>query len=282
MMFVQILLFIPFTWLDVLDILLVSLLIYQLYNLVKGTVAIRIFIGILSIYLLWKMVEAFQMEMLSEILGQFIGVGVIALLIVFQQELRRFLLLIGNTRFFGKNQSTNLFKKLLGEDGHDDTSIQEIVTACKRMAATSTGALIVVGRTSDASFYSTSIGENIDAKLSARLLESIFYKNSPLHDGAVVIQNNRIKTARTVLPVTEEPDFPAELGMRHRSAVGITESCDAVAITVSEETGKISLAFEGKLERGLSPEKLTEMLTKLLLSEDEEDEKRKQSSPVTQ
>ena len=256
--------FIEIRWLDLLDIVLVALLIYQLYDLVKGTVAIKILIGIASIYLFWKLVEVFQMEMLSEILGQFIGVGVIALLIVFQQELRRFLLLIGDTDLFKGRKRFGFLRNLVGQEKRENkTDVQEIVNACKKMSETRTGALMVIAKKSDPTLFSYS-GEKIDAKLSSRLLECIFFKNSPLHDGAVIIVNDRIRSARCILPVSKNVGFPSELGMRHRSALGIAESSDAVAIAVSEETGRIALARDRYLMTELSLNDLRRILDREL------------------
>lgn len=253
------------SWLDIIDIVLVAFLIYQLYKIIKGTVAIRIFLGILAIYMFWKLVEALQMELLTEILGQFIGVGVIALIIVFQQELRRFLLLIGTTGFVkGKRGITSRFMSWAwNKENESPLDIPAILTACSHMSETLTGALIVIARSNNLEM-TTSTGDQIDAKISNRMLESIFYKNSPLHDGAVIIANNKIKAARCVLPSTDKKDFPASLGMRHRAAVGITEHTDALAISVSEQTGEISLAKEGKLERNLTTDELREKLLKEL------------------
>lgn len=248
-------------WFDVLDVVLVAFLIYQLYKIIKGTVAIRIFLGILAIYIVWKVVDALQMELLTEILGQFIGVGVIALIIVFQQEIRRFLLLIGTTGFIKNQGVAKRFMSWAWKNNNQQTqlNIPAIITACKNMAAEKTGALIVFTRTSELNMV-TSTGDIIDAKISSRMLENIFFKNSPLHDGAVIISKNRIKAARCVLPSTENKDFPASLGMRHRAAVGITENTDAVALSVSEQTGEISVAMEGKLIRNLDETALRSFL----------------------
>lgn len=249
---------------DLIDVVLVAFLIFQLYKIIRGTVAIRIFVGIFFIYLFWKITEVLKMELLSEILGQFIGVGVIALIIVFQQELRRFLLLIGTRGFFSENKAAKRLFSWTKTDGSTVMlDIPAIVTACTHMADTKTGALIVITKASDLTQI-TSTGDMINAKISNRLLESIFFKNSPLHDGAVIIDRNTIKAARCVLPATENPDFPASLGMRHRAAVGVTENTDAIAISVSEQTGDISIAKEGSLERNLSPDKLRERLLKLV------------------
>lgn len=257
-------LFITFRWLDALDIFLVSLLIYQLYNLIKGTAAINIFLGLLSFYLLWLLVRALNMQLLGSILGQFIGVGVIALIIVFQQELRRFLLLIGTTGLFGRKRrrrSTSILPFNLGSTQPTKLDINALVRACQDMAETKTGAIIVLTRDSELKFYMNT-GEKIDAKVTTRLLESIFFKNSPLHDGAIIISNNRVVAARCVLPVTENESFPIHLGMRHRAAVGVTENSDAIAIIVSEQTGDISYAREGELTYNVTPQKLSEMLEK--------------------
>ncbi len=272
MIFCFVLLFIQVQWNHIVDILLVAVLIYQLYNLTKGTVAIKIFIGIISIYLLWKLVVALQMEMLGEILGQFIGVGVIALLIVFQQELRRFLLMIGNTRLFRnhtghKNGFFNLFS---GPTQTTASDIPALVQACLKMQASYTGALIVIARQSDPLLHSSN-AEALDARISSRLLESIFFKNNPLHDGAIVIKGDRVAAVRAVLPVTENPRFPDELGMRHRSAVGITENTDALAVVVSEQTGAISVAIDGQLTKNLNEKQLVRFLENSLREKKEED-----------
>jgi uncharacterized protein (TIGR00159 family) len=253
--------FLTFRWLDALDILIVAILLYQLYNLVRGTAAINIFLGILSLYLLWLLVRALNMQLLGSILGQFIGVGVLALIVVFQQEVRRFLLLIGTTGIMsgqGKPFKWLNFKKRIGAE---TLNINAIVSACLNMAQDATGAIIVISRESNLQFY-LNTGEKVEAEVSAKLLESIFYKNSPLHDGAVIITGNHIKAARCVLPVTDDEEFPAYLGMRHRAAVGLTESSDAIAIVVSEQTGAISVAHEGELEYEVSPKNLRDTLDK--------------------
>jgi diadenylate cyclase len=254
--------FITLRWLDALDILLVAFLLYQLYKLIKGTVAINIFVGILSFYMLWLIVRALNMQLLGNILGQVIGLGAITLIIVFQQELRRFLLLIGTTGFFNRaNFRKNLFDLNWGVKKPHEVDVNTIVKACADMAETLTGALIVIATRSELKFY-VNTGDYIDAVVSTRLLESIFFKNNPLHDGAIIISGNRIKATRCVLPVTENPEFPHHLGMRHRAAVGITEASDAIAVVVSEQTGTLSFAKGGDLTINLSPEKLKELLNK--------------------
>ena len=254
--------FLTFRWLDALDILVVAILLYQLYKLVKGTAAVNIFLGILSLYLLWMLVRALNMQLLDSILGQFIGVGVLALIIVFQQEVRRFLLLIGTTGFM--NGSHSPFRWLnfgKGLRNRDALNINAIVSACLSMAQTSTGAIMVLSRENSLQFY-VNTGEDIDAAVSTKILESIFYKNSPLHDGAVIITGNRIKAARCVLPVTDDDNFPAHLGMRHRAAVGLSESSDAVVIVVSEQSGGISITHDGELEYDIPPKRLRDVLEK--------------------
>ena len=253
--------FLEFNILDILDIILVAFLLFQLYKLTKGTVAIRIFIGIAAIYLIWKLVEALQMELLSEILGQFIGVGVLAVIIVFQQELRRFLLMIGNTKFFSKDGVLKF--NWINDETAAEVKISDIVKACDEMAKTKTGAIIVITRENNLPNY-IETGEIINATTSNMFLQSIFFKNSPLHDGAVIITGDTIKAARCVLPTIENDSFPSNLGMRHRAAAGITENTDSIAVVVSEEKGKISVAHKGKLEISLSTDQLKEFLQKEL------------------
>jgi diadenylate cyclase len=262
MLYMPILAFITVHWIDLVDIILVALLIYQLYYLIKGTVAINIFIGILLFYLLWLVIKALNMQLFGSILGKFIDVGFIALLIVFQQELRRFLLFIGTSDVFRKGKiSKSLFDFRWQAKKESVLDINAIIKACKNMGETKTGALIVITTNNDLKFYANT-GDAINAKISVRMIESIFYKNSPLHDGAIIISNNIITGARCVLPVTEHDDFPAHLGMRHRAAVGITENTDAIAIVVSEQTGDISYTKGGDLKHGVTLDVLRELLEK--------------------
>jgi len=247
--------FLNFDFIDLLDIFLVAILLYQLYRLVQGTVAMNIFLGILAIFFIWKIVQALKMDLLSEMLGQFINVGIIALLIVFQPELRRFLLLIGTPEILEKFSLGRRFFSWKGKKKIFSADLNAIIKACRDMSETKTGALIILATGSDLNFY-VKTGEQLDAKISANTLESIFYKNSPLHDGAVIISGGKIRAARCVLPITEREDFPSHLGMRHRAAAGITENSDALGIIVSEQTGEISFAKGGQLENGISPDKL--------------------------
>ncbi len=191
--------------------------------------------------------------------------GVIAIMIVFQQEIRKFLLYIGTSGFLRKNWRY-LFKNNINNSSTQVVlDIDALSQACINMSEEKTGALIVIGRKSDLKFF-ISTGEIIDSSLSNRMLENIFFKNSPLHDGAVIIQDNRIVAARCVLPVSEDVNFPAHYGMRHRAAVGITENTDAIAITVSEQTGAISLTIDGEINADLNREKLIYLLEKNLYS----------------
>ena len=244
---------------EIIDIALVAILIYQLYKLIKGTVAINIFIGLAAIYLLWKLVSAIHFQLLSEILGQFIGVGVIILAIVFQQELRRFLMLIGKGKII-RNKGLLKFNFVVENDNHLD--ISAIVKACKDMAKIKTGAIMILTQIDDLAVFSES-GVQMNASISEPMIKSIFYKNSPLHDGAVIIRNNKIISARSVLPVSNSNEVPLHLGMRHRAAVGITEESDAIAIIVSEETGEISYVKDGDLFNQRTPEQLEQFLRKI-------------------
>ncbi len=257
-------LFISFKWIDAVDILLVSVLLFQLFNIVKGTPAVSIFTGILLIYVVWIVVRAFDMKLFGSILGKFIDVGVIAIIVVFQQELRRFLLFIGTNEFLSRSKILKrvfTFKPKHEMNEYSKIEFDLIVTACFSMSATKTGALIILTRTSDLKFY-INTGEPIDAVVTDRMLENIFFKNSPMHDGAVIISGNRIVAARCVLPVTEKEQFPAHYGMRHRAAVGITESTDAIALVVSEQTGAVSFASNGDIKPNLTEDKLKALLEK--------------------
>lgn len=236
--------FIDFSFLDILDILLVAVLLYYVYKLLKGTVAINIVIGIALIFLIWKITQALKMEMLSGILGYLLSGGVIALIIVFQQEIRKFLLMIGTTNFSTKKSFLKQLKFLQsGISSEINTDV--IVDACKNLSKTKTGALIVIERTNSLDFLINS-GDSMNALVNEVLLESIFYKNSPLHDGATIIRDNYIVATRVILPISDSKRIPARFGLRHRAAIGVTEKTDAVCILVSEETGEISYIKDGE------------------------------------
>ena len=246
--------FVPFTFIDFIDVILVAMIMYWIYRMTKGTNAPYILSGIIAIYLLWVVVRALNMELLSTILGQVISVGAIALIIVFQPELRRFLQVIGmrQERF---NFITHVFSS---SEERIVTNIAPIVSACHEMAETKTGALIVIGRQSDLRLIVEG-GISIDAKVSNPLLKNIFFKNAPLHDGAVIIEGNRIVAAKCILPVTQT-DVPKAYGTRHRAAIGMSEISDAVIVVVSEETGHISVAQGGTIRRNLSTAQLESLL----------------------
>ncbi|MFD0794863.1 diadenylate cyclase CdaA [Mucilaginibacter litoreus] len=246
----------------ILDILLVAFLMYQLYNLIRGTIAANIFIGLITIYLLYMIVKALHMQLLTGILSRFADVGIIAIIIVFQQEVRRFLLLVGKNASLQRNKSW--WKYFFGNaeaEKNNYARIKPIIDACKSMKQTRTGALIVFAKYYDEQYYQNSC-EVLDAKISKRVLESIFQKNSPLHDGAVVISENKIKSASCILPVTEKADLPAQFGLRHRAGIGVTEANDATAIIVSEETGEISYAKQGRIKMDVSFAELEKLLNK--------------------
>lgn len=256
--------FLTIRLIDILDILIVGYLMYLIYKLLRGSIAFNIFIGVTLLYVVWRLVELLQMDLLSLFLGQFVSVGVILLIIIFQPEVRRFLLLLGNTTL---RQRFNFLDRIFDRDTtakiKNLSEIQAIKRAMLRMAATKTGALIVFAKDENLELFANS-GTRLDAKISQPLLESIFQKESPLHDGAVVISDNKIQSASVVLPVSANPDLPKSVGLRHRSAVGVTENSSVVSFIVSEENGKISFAHEGKLQRGLTQTELADLLKKHL------------------
>ncbi|MCF6280293.1 MAG: diadenylate cyclase CdaA [Flavobacteriaceae bacterium] len=234
--------FLDISFTDILDVVLVAVLLYYVYKLLRGTVAINIFIGIAIIFLMWKVTQALEMEMLSGILGALIGGGVVALIIVFQQEIRRFLLMLGSTKFTSKR---NFLKQLsfLKSEVQIETDIDTLVNACEAMGKTKTGALIVLERAQNLDFVKAS-GDTMNTEINQPILESIFFKNSPLHDGAIIINGNTIVSTRVVLPLSDK-EIPTRFGLRHRAAIGITEKTDALCLVVSEETGKISYIKDG-------------------------------------
>ncbi len=250
-------------FLDIIDILLVAIIVYYIYNLIRGTIAVNIFIGLVIIYLVYLVVKQSNMRLLTEIFGGFISVGSIALIVVFQQEIRRFLIHIGKNISLRRHYL--LFSLFFGKKDVDMDNIarlKPIIDACRSMQKSRTGALMVFTKYFDEEYYQNS-GEYIDAQLSKRLLESIFQKHSPLHDGAVVIVDFKIKTASSILPLSDSEDLPLQFGLRHRAAIGVTEMSDAVAVVISEETGEISYAKHGNVNMNIGHEEL-----ELLLNED--------------
>jgi uncharacterized protein (TIGR00159 family) len=250
--------FLDVGWVDFIDIALVSVLLYQVYKLIKGSLAVNIFLGILALYLVYLIVRAAEMELLATILGQFMGVGVLAMIILFQPELRKFLLVIGR----GTELRENFFKTLATwrSQYHDDFDVHQVVEAARTLKVTRTGALMVFSRDNELKSY-TDTGDSLEADVSKRLLLSIFNKNSPLHDGAVIIHKGRIKAARCIIPVSENDNLPPHFGLRHRAAIGMSENTDTLVMAISEETGRLILARNGKFLRGL---KLRQVEQKIL------------------
>lgn len=251
------LLFIKLGIFDIIDILIVALIFYQIYRLVKGTAAINIFAGIFTFYIAALLVRAFNMELISSILDRFMEVGVIALLIVFQQEVRRFLLLVGS-----KYNLQNLFnlEKLFAKPVIMDDVSTSIVTACGNLSQTKTGALIVFQQNTELYNYAQT-GVIIKARITDELVENIFFKNTPLHDGAVIINENKLLAARCILPVSDRSDIPGSMGLRHRAALGLSSVSDAYVIVVSEETGNITFFKDGNYKVKVSLEELKKFLS---------------------
>ena len=255
--------FINFRIIDAIDILIVAMVLYQLYRLTKGTAAVKLFWMIVVFYVIWKVVEFFHFTMLSELLGELINVGILAVIILFAPEIRKFLLYIGDGRLlhffsdkFGKQEKSSAF---LDE-------VEAVREACHHMSDNMTGALIIFARKTPLDEF-ISTGKVIDAVPTPELLENIFFKNSPLHDGAVIIKAHRIVAARCILPVSKSSDLPQSAGLRHRSALGSTEMTDALAVVVSEQTGAISLCKNGQLIRDISSSTLRQLLLENLTKE---------------
>lgn len=256
--------FLPIRIWDVLDILIVGYLMYQIFKLLKGSIAFNIFIGVILVFVVSWLVRALDMDLLSLILGQIVSVGVIMLLIIFQPEVRRFLLLLGNSTL---RQRSNFFSRLIDKNFgpqseaplQQQEQIQAIKKAILRMSTNKTGALIVFLNNFNLEIFSNS-GVKLDANISQPLIESVFNKSSPLHDGAMVISNHKIHAASCILPVSANPDVPKSAGLRHRAGLGATEITGAAVFIVSEENGKITFAHEGKLKRNLTEQQLLELL----------------------
>lgn len=257
--------FLEVSWVDLVDIGLVSILLYQVYKLIRGSIAVNIFLGILALYLIYLIVRAAQMELLATILGQFMGVGVIAMIVLFQPEIRKFLLVIGRGTEFRDN-----FLKTVASwrnDYQDDFDINQVIDACKSLKATKTGALIVFSRDTELKFYAET-GDALDAEVNKRLLLTIFNKTTPLHDGAIIIYKGRIKAARCVLPVSENDHLPPHFGLRHRAAVGMSENTDTLVLAISEETGRLILARNGKYLRSLKLKQVEQKVMQYLHNEE--------------
>lgn len=246
---------------DIIDIFLVALMLYYIYRLMKESRSLNIFSGIMVFILIWLFVsKIIEMRLLGSILDKLVSVGVVALIVLFQEEIRKFLYSLGAhqrlrliTRFFS----------VKNKEPEDKETIIPLVLACMNMARGKVGALIVLERSAPLEDIADT-GEKIDARISQRLIENIFFKNSPLHDGAMLITNKRIKAAGCLLPVSHNQDIPKSLGLRHRAALGISQSSDAVTIVVSEETGNISVAIKGEFKLRLSAEELERLLAQEL------------------
>ncbi len=253
--------FLPITIWDVLDILIVGYLIYQIYKLLKGSIAFNIFIGVITLFITYWIVDALNMLLLSRLLNSLAQTGVVILVIIFQPEIRRFLLLLGDTTLRQRSNFWNrLFDRAVPKDVEEKQRIiKSIKTALQRMSKQKIGALMVLANELNLSIINNS-GIKINAQISAELLQSIFNKESPLHDGAVMISQNKIQSAGCILPVSENPHLPSNIGLRHRAGIGITEKAKVLALIVSEETGQIAYACEGHLYRNLSDEKLSLVL----------------------
>ena len=247
---------------DVLDILLVAFIIYQVYSLIRGTIAANVLIGLLILYAVNFVVAALHMKLLTTILSAFANVGIIIVIVIFQQEIRRFLILVGKNASLQRNKAwwTYFFGEAKAEK-NNYARIKPIIDACKSLKQSRTGALIVFAKYYDEQFYQNSC-ELMEAKISKRLLESIFQKMSPLHDGAVVIAENKIKSASCILPLTDKQDLPPQFGLRHRAGIGVTEANEATAIIISEETGEISYAKQGRVKLNISFAELEKLLNK--------------------
>ena len=239
--------FIDITFIDVLDVLMVGLLIFWLIRVVRGTSAVNIFIGVLLLYVVWIASRALGMKLLSFILGQVLGVGVVALLVIFQPEIRRFLMRISSSTTAAQRGFFNKLFRQAHAAGMRQEDLEELTAACRKMAETKTGALIVIRHVSSlGEFIET--GDEIDARINRRLIENIFFKNTPLHDGAMILSQDHIISARCTLPISTRQDIPPHYGMRHRAAIGISEVSDASVIVVSEETGDISFVQSGNIK----------------------------------
>lgn len=261
--------FLEVSWVDFIDIGLVAILLYQIYKLIRGSIAVNIFLGILALYLIYLIVRAAQMELLTTILGQFMGVGVLATIILFQQEIRKFLLVIGRSTEFNRESLLKSFTNWRPRH-EEEFDIQEIIEAAKTLKATRTGALIVFSRDSELKFY-VETGDVVDSVVSRRILLSIFNKNSPLHDGAIVIHKGKIKAARCVLPISENDHLPAQFGLRHRSAIGMSESTDTLLMAISEETGRLILARNGVYIKGLKLKQVEQKILEYFRDEEPKD-----------
>lgn len=240
--------FLKFSLTDMLDILLVALIIYFIFRTIRDSGMMNIFVAIVAIFIMKVVADAFKMKLTGAVIGTFINVGVLAIIIIFQPEIRHFLLRFGEGAHLGK-KGRKLLNRILGREEHpiDSNDLKEITEACRLMSAQKTGALIVLPHVASLDSI-VQTGDKIDAIVNRRLIMNLFFKNSPLHDGAMIISRGRIVAARCTLPITDRTDIPARYGMRHKAAIGITQETDADVIVVSEETGEISFGRGGNLQ----------------------------------
>ena len=243
--------FLNISFVDILDILLVAVLIYEVYKLIKGTQAMSIFIAIILLYAARAVFDALNMQLLTHLIGAVLDVGLIALIVIFQPEIRRFLIRIGSELFSARKKGGGWLRRFFGKynpaSNISPATLDEITSACYRMSESKTGALMVFRHNSNLESY-IETGDTINANINRRLIENIFFKNSPLHDGAVIMTSESIVAARCTLPISEKTTINPRYGMRHRAAVGITEATDAEAVVVSEETGEISYVKNGEIK----------------------------------
>lgn len=249
---------------DIVDIILVALLLYYIYRLMKESGTINIFYGVMAFIVVWIVAsEIFAMRLIGTILDKFMSIGLLILVILFQDQIKRFLVELGSHRrwrFLAK-----IFHHHKADDEHPNAWVMPVVYACMNMAKTKTGALIVIEQTVPLDNYEKT-GDIIDANINTRLIENIFFKNSPLHDGALIIAHGRLVAAGCILPVSHDSDVPRYMGLRHRSALGIAQATDAVAVVVSEETGNISIAYRGKLTTRLTSTELEHRLNAIAMT----------------
>ncbi len=251
-----------FDWIELLDITLVAILLYQVYNLVKGSIASRVFLGYLLVELFYLTVRYLKLEMLTAVMQYFLSVGAVALIVIFQQEIRRFLFMLGKSTAFSNNWLVNRFLGGPKTDLEAD-QLKTIADACRAIASDFNGAIIVIRKQDDLEKFIES-GHALDAIISKPLLVSLFNQYSALHEGAVIVSNGRIAASRCILPVADGKELAASAGFRHRAAVGISETTDAVAVVLSEQTGRISLAVQGELLTNIPSAELEKRLSEYL------------------
>lgn len=257
---------------QILDIAIVAYLTYKVYKLLKGTTALNIIFSIIGIYIFWQISLALDMPLTSEILDRVISMGLLALVVIFQPEIRRFLFMLTTPTAYKHIQKHKLLKRFISKKSiKKDLDINPIIQACMHLSQAKTGALIVLAQQNRLPQI-IATGECMNSNISASLLENIFFKNSPLHDGAVIIEGNKIAAARCILPVTANKSISTDLGLRHRSAIGVTEQSDAMAIVISEETGSISYSLFGSITYNVNPTQLHQQIQSYFIETESEKE----------